>query len=149
MTSGWSHSYIADILNEFTTVRDFKGDKESRLLFKKRMFRYETKQFSGYSSIVKILVCITKSHNFLSTLKPTTGMCGSRETDETIHEPQFLNLSYVQAQHDFLLGNYPVVREDASQMCALQILAEYGPEFWEDEYKFSKAIERYMSKKVW
>jgi len=25
-----------------------------------------------------------------------------RETDETITEPQFINLSYVQAQHDYL-----------------------------------------------
>lgn len=71
-----------------------------------------------------------------------------RETDETIQEPMFLNLSYVQAQHDFLLGNYPVVREDAAQMCALQILAEYGPEYWMDDYKFMKAIERYMNKRV-
>lgn len=71
-----------------------------------------------------------------------------RETDETIQEPQFLNLSYVQAQHDFLLGNYPVVREDAAQMCALQILAEYGPDYWTDDYKFMKAIERYMNKRV-
>lgn len=31
-------------------------------------------------------------------------------------EPQFINLSYVQAQHDYLAGNYPVVREDAAQV---------------------------------
>lgn len=41
-------------------------------------------------------------------------MC--RETDETVSEPQFINLSYVQAQHDYLAGNYPVVREDAAQV---------------------------------
>eukprot|EP00798_Chlamydomonas_sp_ICE-L_P009528 gene9528-12467_t len=29
-----------------------------------------------------------------------------RETDETITEAQFINLSYVQAQHDYLQGNY-------------------------------------------
>lgn len=39
-----------------------------------------------------------------------------RETDENISEPQFINLSYVQAQHDYLAGNYPVVREDAAQV---------------------------------
>lgn len=32
-----------------------------------------------------------------------------------------------QAQHDYLAGNYPVVREDAAQMCALQLQAEVGP----------------------
>lgn len=39
-----------------------------------------------------------------------------RETDENISEPMFINLSYVQAQHDYLAGNYPVVREDAAQV---------------------------------
>jgi hypothetical protein len=39
-----------------------------------------------------------------------------RETDESVSEPQFINLSYVQAQHDYLAGNYPVVREDAAQV---------------------------------
>lgn len=39
-----------------------------------------------------------------------------RETDESIAEAQFINLSYVQAQHDYLAGNYPVVREDAAQV---------------------------------
>ncbi|GBG71679.1 hypothetical protein CBR_g9092 [Chara braunii] len=50
-----------------------------------------------------------------------------RETDEAITEPMFIQLSYVQAQHDYLLGNYPVGRDDAAQLSALQILAETGP----------------------
>lgn len=87
-----------------------------------------------------------------------------RETDEAVSEPQFINLSYIQArraadcaapacsgaacqlpkaprlpgggprmclaplplhdpqaQHDYLAGNYPVVRDDAAQMAALQM----------------------------
>lgn len=32
-----------------------------------------------------------------------------RETDETITEPQFVNLSYVQAQHDYLQVRQPSV----------------------------------------
>lgn len=44
-----------------------------------------------------------------------------RETDENISEPQFINLSYVQAQHDYLAGNYPVVREDAAQVSCLEL----------------------------
>lgn len=43
-----------------------------------------------------------------------------RETDESIQELQFINLSYVQAQHDYLAGNYPVVREDAAQVTVMQ-----------------------------
>jgi len=29
-------------------------------------------------------------------------------------------------QHDYILGNYPIGREDASKLSALQILAEIG-----------------------
>ncbi|GAQ87147.1 Myosin-related protein [Klebsormidium nitens] len=50
-----------------------------------------------------------------------------RETDEAITDSVFVQLSFVQAQHDYLLGNYPVGREDAAQLSALQILAEMGP----------------------
>jgi hypothetical protein len=49
--------YVADVLMEFKNSRQAKDGWQSRLLFKKRMFR---------------------------------------ETDETITEPQFINLSYVQ-----------------------------------------------------
>lgn len=32
----------------------------------------------------------------------------------------------LQSQHDYLLGNYPVGREDAAQLAALQIIADLG-----------------------
>ena len=78
------HRYVADVLADFRTLKG-QGTKEavqSKLLFKKRMFR---------------------------------------ETDESITEPMFINLSYVQAQHDYLQGNYPVGRDDAAQLAALQM----------------------------
>ncbi|EFN56078.1 hypothetical protein CHLNCDRAFT_145586 [Chlorella variabilis] len=43
-----------------------------------------------------------------------------RETDETVTEPQFVNLSYIQAQHDYLQGQYPVDREGAAQKPCLE-----------------------------
>ena len=46
-----------------------------------------------------------------------------RETDDAISEPMFITLSYLQAQHDYLQGNYPVARDDASQIASLQIQA--------------------------
>ncbi|XP_006588213.2 kinesin-like protein KIN-14I [Glycine soja] len=49
-----------------------------------------------------------------------------RETDEAVIEPMFVQLSYVQMQHDYILGNYPIGRDDAAQLSALQILAEIG-----------------------
>lgn len=49
-----------------------------------------------------------------------------RESDEAITEPMFVQLSYIQSQHDYLLGNYPVGREDAAQLAALQIIADLG-----------------------
>ncbi|GAX81265.1 hypothetical protein CEUSTIGMA_g8697.t1 [Chlamydomonas eustigma] len=71
-----------------------------------------------------------------------------RETDETITEPQFINLSYVQAQHDYLQGNYPVVREDAAQMCALQVQAEHASTLIEDPEALMQCIEEYVTKQV-
>ena len=47
-----------------------------------------------------------------------------RDTDENITEPMFINLSYLQAKHDYLGGNYPVGKEDAVQLAAFQIQAE-------------------------
>jgi len=32
----------------------------------------------------------------------------------------------LQLQHDYILGNYPIGRDDAAQLSALQILAEIG-----------------------
>ena len=53
--------YIADLLYEIRQTKHKDG--QSKMLFKKRMFR---------------------------------------ETDETVTEPQFISLSYIQAQHDYL-----------------------------------------------
>eukprot|EP00775_Hariotina_reticulata_P011897 gene11897-12041_t len=101
--------YIADIVAELRHPRVIREGCQSRLLFKKRMFR---------------------------------------ETDENISEPQFINLSYVQAQHDYLAGNYPVVREDAAQIAALQMHAEYGPGLDYDPEAFMAGIERFVTRQV-
>ncbi|XP_024387891.1 kinesin-like protein KIN-14I isoform X2 [Physcomitrium patens] len=50
-----------------------------------------------------------------------------RESDEAIVDPMFVQLLYVQSQHDYMLGNYPVGRDDAAQLAALQILVDIGP----------------------
>eukprot|EP01024_Parvocaulis_polyphysoides_P068906 TRINITY_DN8415_c0_g3_i1.p1 TRINITY_DN8415_c0_g3~~TRINITY_DN8415_c0_g3_i1.p1 ORF type:complete len:1248 (-),score=162.33 TRINITY_DN8415_c0_g3_i1:331-4074(-) len=70
-----------------------------------------------------------------------------RETDENITESTFVNLSYIQAQHDFIEGNYPVIRDDAAQMCALQIQAKYGPSLAQEE--LMDCVERYIMKQLW
>ncbi|GLI62984.1 hypothetical protein VaNZ11_005841 [Volvox africanus] len=103
------NKYVADVLCEFRNSKLTREGFQSKLLFKKRMFR---------------------------------------ETDETITEPQFVNLSYVQAQHDYLQGNYPVVREDASQMCALQIQAEHASTLNDNEEQTMLCIEKYITKQV-
>eukprot|EP00210_Caulerpa_lentillifera_P004590 g4380.t1 len=71
-----------------------------------------------------------------------------RESDDTIMETQFLNLSFVQAQHDFLLGLYPVVYEDAAQLCALQLYSEFGSDLPGEDIQLTKAIERFTSKEI-
>ena len=54
----------------------------------------------------------------------------------------------MQAQHDYLAGNYPVVREDAAQMCSLQMQAEAGPTMLESPESLETAIERFIHKQV-
>ncbi|KAA8532113.1 hypothetical protein F0562_006745 [Nyssa sinensis] len=49
-----------------------------------------------------------------------------RESDEAVGDPMFVQLCYVQLQHDYILGNYPVGRDDAAQLSALQILVDIG-----------------------
>ena len=54
----------------------------------------------------------------------------------------------VQAQHDYLQGNYPVVREDASQMCALQMQAEAGPTLLDQPDGLEPYLEKFIVKQV-
>ena len=53
-----------------------------------------------------------------------------------------------QAQHDYLQGHYPVVREDAAQMCALQVQAEHASTLMEDAEGMMQCIEKYVTKQV-
>ena len=71
-----------------------------------------------------------------------------RETDEAISEPMFINLSYVQAQHDYLLGNYPVGREDACQLAALQVHADQGTGLVDNMQGLDEMLDRYFSRQT-
>ncbi|CAD6259157.1 unnamed protein product [Miscanthus lutarioriparius] len=72
-----------------------------------------------------------------------------RESDEAVTDPMFVQLSYVQLQHDYILGNYPVGRDDASQLSALQILVEIGyidnPESF---VEWMPLLERFLPRQV-
>ncbi|GAB4847660.1 Kinesin-like protein KIN-14E [Ancistrocladus abbreviatus] len=72
-----------------------------------------------------------------------------RESDEAATDPMFLQLSYVQLQHDYILGNYPVGRDDAAQLSALQIFIEIGfvdnPEFCTD---WTLLLERFLPRQI-
>ncbi|KAL5557375.1 hypothetical protein UlMin_039611 [Ulmus minor] len=72
-----------------------------------------------------------------------------RESDEAVTDPMFMQLSYVQLQHDYILGNYPVGRDDAAQLSALQILVEIGfiaaPESCTD---WNSLLERFLPRQV-
>ncbi|KAL2348735.1 hypothetical protein Fmac_002735 [Flemingia macrophylla] len=72
-----------------------------------------------------------------------------RESDEAVTDPMFLQLSYVQLQHDYIMGNYPIGRDDAAQLSALQILAEIGfvrkPELCTDWNSF---LERFLPRQI-
>ncbi|GMI86293.1 ZWICHEL, KINESIN-LIKE CALMODULIN-BINDING PROTEIN, POTATO KINESIN-LIKE CALMODULIN-BINDING PROTEIN [Hibiscus trionum] len=72
-----------------------------------------------------------------------------RESDEAVTDPMFVQLCYFQLQHDYILGNYPVGRDDAVQLSALQILAEIGfvssPESCTD---WSTLLERFLPRQI-
>ena len=67
-----------------------------------------------------------------------------RESDESIEEPTFVLLSYVQAKHDFMMGNYPLSRDDAALLAALQVQAEEGPRLGEDASTLASTIQKYI-----
>ncbi|KAL6507619.1 Kinesin-like protein KIN-14E [Orobanche gracilis] len=72
-----------------------------------------------------------------------------RESDEAVTDPMFVQLSFVQLQHDYVLGNYPVGRDDAAQLSALQILVEIGyvvsPETCTD---WTSLLERFFPRQI-
>ncbi|XVF16068.1 hypothetical protein REPUB_Repub09cG0209100 [Reevesia pubescens] len=72
-----------------------------------------------------------------------------RESDEAVMDPMFVQLSYFQLQHDYILGNYPVGRDDAAQLSALQILVEIGfvgsPESCTD---WNTLLERFLPRQI-
>ncbi|XP_021300889.1 kinesin-like protein KIN-14E isoform X2 [Herrania umbratica] len=72
-----------------------------------------------------------------------------RESDEVVTDPMFVQLSYFQLQHDYILGNYPVGRDDAAQLSALQILVEIGfvgsPESCTD---WNTLLERFLPRQI-
>ncbi|KAL6222138.1 hypothetical protein ACLB2K_005530 [Fragaria x ananassa] len=72
-----------------------------------------------------------------------------RESDEAVADPMFVQLSYVQLQHDYIMGNYPVGRDDAAQLSALQILVDIGfvgaPESCND---WNSLLERFLPRQI-
>jgi len=71
-----------------------------------------------------------------------------RDSDEDVAEEQFLNLSFAQIQRDYLRGNYPVVYEDAAQLCALQLFSEFGSQLPGDEKLLKRSIDRFTVREV-
>jgi len=72
-----------------------------------------------------------------------------RESDEAVTDPMFVQLSYVQLQHDYILGNYPVGRDDAAQLSALQILVEIGfVDNPESCVEWISLLERFLPRQV-
>ncbi|KAJ6836328.1 kinesin-like protein KIN-14I [Iris pallida] len=72
-----------------------------------------------------------------------------RESDEAVEDPMFVQLSYVQLQHDYILGNYPVGRDDAAQLSALQIFVEIGfDDHPESCVEWTSLLERFLPRQI-
>ena len=54
----------------------------------------------------------------------------------------------IQSQSDFVQGHYPVVKEDAAEMCAIQIAAEHAGGMVGDDIGIMNCIEKYITKQV-
>lgn len=49
-----------------------------------------------------------------------------REKDESVDEAVFINLSYVQAQSDYMSGIYPIKKDEAISLCAFQVFSDFN-----------------------
>lgn len=107
---------------------------------------YESSNLLDDSKYISDILSNAKAQGIETTLLFKQKMF--REQDEHIIEPTFVNMSYMQAHYDFLQGNYPVTRDDASQMCALQIFAGEGPGLDERSEEFSKALDKNLCKQT-
>lgn len=61
--------------------------------------------------------------SYVQVLKDCQFVCYSSNLGSKI---ELTSNIVLQLQHDYILGNYPVGRDDASQLSALQILVEIG-----------------------
>ncbi|XP_020590993.1 kinesin-like protein KIN-14I isoform X2 [Phalaenopsis equestris] len=72
-----------------------------------------------------------------------------KDSDKDVSDPKFLHLSYIQVQHDYLLGNYPSKRNYAAQLTALQILAEIGFEYNPEScVLWTSLLERFLPRQI-
>jgi hypothetical protein len=125
------------VVSDLRHPRIAREGSSSRLLFKKRMFRcvemgahvLNTHVIGVHGRTHLGQPLITTPHPVYPRTRarahtpppdatpPQPPTIARRESDDDIRDAQFITLSYVQAQADFLAGNYPVVRDDAAQVC--------------------------------
>lgn len=71
-----------------------------------------------------------------------------RKDDDDVDEAHFIRLSYIQCQQDFVQGHYPVDKDVASQLCALQMQAEHASTLMDDEEGIMLCVEKYVTKQL-
>ena len=72
-----------------------------------------------------------------------------RDSDEDVkNDPVFLNLSYVQAVHDYMLGLYPTGRDETGQISAYQLHVDEGPYSDGSESAFLADLQFRLSKYI-
>tara|TARA_B100000073_G_scaffold86961_1_gene67726 strand:- start:46 stop:3765 length:3720 start_codon:yes stop_codon:yes gene_type:complete len=131
------------------TVRKFFG--KIAPLVKEALLSEEHQDAGDASFLVDALADIRKMKSDATPSKATTMQTGLvfkkrmfRESDESIDEPTFSLLSYVQAKHDFMMGNYPLSRDDAALLAALEVQAEEGPSVGEDPAALALVLNKYL-----
>lgn len=141
-------------------AREAAGGDAARLLFKKRMFRETDEAIS--EPIFISLSFVQAQHDYLEvcfrkqTSSATNSMLASntglstwcRVLHRTVQRLQQCVVVECCYMYAILQGNYPVVMEDAAQMAALQIHAEYGPTLLDNAEGMEAAIERFITNQV-
>jgi hypothetical protein len=128
-------------------AREAAGGDAARLLFKKRMFRETDEAIS--EPIFISLSFVQAQHDYLEVCHDacTHLLQCAHVQSHTVGRPAFrFDTPWMHALA--LQGNYPVVMEDAAQMAALQIHAEFGPTLLNDAEAMEGAIERFVTKQV-
>lgn len=124
------NKYIGDLLADFKASKDrSKGEiLHCKLILKKKLFRESDEAVTDpmFVQLSFVQVCVRLRFCFTANLLHLLLAIFEFSNYFSVRSSCLIVSSLLQLQHDYVLGNYPVGRDDAAQLSALQILVEIG-----------------------